>query len=146
MSILETLSYIAPLATACAVIVAAWQLHLTQRLAQTTFEDSMAREYRKLANEMPTEAFFGEDLTEEQLAKWRNDFYHYFDLCNEQIFFRQIGRVCEQTWEFWRDGIRSNLKRPAFAKSWDDISKRAKGDFAELRSLIASDFKEDPKK
>ena len=130
--------------TAVGVIVAAWQLRITKQLAITSFEDTIAREYRKLANEIPTGALLGEELSLESYEKTFDELYHYFDLTNEQVFLRQLGRVRPKTWTFWRDGIRSNMRRPAFHRAWEDISRRSNGDFSELRRLIASNYEEDP--
>lgn len=130
--------------TAAGIIVAAWQLRITKRQAVTTFEDTIAREYRTLANLLPTEALLGEELSEEKYQKAFDELYHYFDLSNEQVFLRQRGRIRRQTWAFWRDGICSNLRRPAFKRAWEEISRRSDGDFGELRRLIASECKEDP--
>jgi hypothetical protein len=139
--ILEKISY---LATAAGVIFAAWQIWLSRKQAQTAFEDAMAKEYRDLAATIPTKAFLGEDLTDEEIEKGLDEFYHYFDLCNGQIFLRQTGRIGTKTWIFWSDGMHSNMQRPAFKKAWQSISSRANGDFAELRQLMQG-YQLDPK-
>src|SRR5258706_14203113 len=97
---LETLSALSNIATAAAVVVAAWQLVLAHRQSVTNFEDSFAKEYRELASELPTKALLGEPLTEEEYAEHFDELYHYFDLCNEQVFLRSIGRISEKTWNF----------------------------------------------
>jgi len=139
--IIESASHVA---TTVALLFAAWQLLQTRKQAQTTFEDAIAKEYRELASTMPTKAFLGEELTEAEHEKALDEFYHYFDLCNGQAFLRQIGRVRSQTWIFWCDGMRANFKRPAFKTAWENISRRAAGDFMELRQLM-DDFQLDPK-
>lgn len=133
---LEIVSALANFATAAAVIVAAWQLVLTHRQSVTNFEDTFAREYRELAAKLPTKALLGEPLTEEEYVKHFDEMYHYFDLCNEQVFLRNLGRISEKTWNFWKDGIASNLKRPAFERAWAEIAARANNDFSELRALF----------
>jgi hypothetical protein len=146
MATLQLLTMVANGATSIGVGIAAWQLWVTRRQAVTTFEDLLAREYRELAAELPTKVFFDDgSLSVEEYRKLFDKFYQYFDLSNEQIFLRQIGRVSQRTWNFWRDGIRSNLKRPAFSKAWDEISNHIDGDFRELRRLIETDFKQDPR-
>lgn len=133
---LTTLSALANIATAVAVVVGAWQLVLSYRQAVTVFEDSLAREYRDIAAKLPTKALLGENLNEDEYAKHFDELYHYLDLCNEQVFLRKIGRVSNKTWAFWRDGISSNLKRPAFERAWSEVAARSGGDFSELRSLF----------
>ena len=71
---------------------------------------------------------------------------HYIDLTNEQIFLRQYNRVSAKTWENWRDGIKSNLARPAFKRAWNEIKLRVPKSFEELRRLEKVDFKDDPLK
>ena len=134
--LLEVLSAIANIATAGAVFFAARQLWLSQAQAVTAFEDSLAKEYRELAAKLPTKALLGGPLSDEEHSKSFDEMYHYFDLCNEQIFLMQAGRVTDKTWAFWRDGITSNLKRPAFEKAWSEIAARSNGDFSELRSIF----------
>ncbi len=139
-----SLSDISDLATTIGISIAAWQLWETRKQAQTSFEDALAKEYRELSMGIPTKAFLGKELSEAEYAAAENDFYHYFDLSNSQIFLRQINRISFQTWKFWSDGIRTNLKRPAFKMAWERISSQANGDFAELRLLIAQNYEIDP--
>lgn len=141
----ETLSHLAAvIGIGCAV----YQLWLSRQQAITTFEDSMAKEYRELAQKMPTKVFYDwphcEGLTAEERRDAIDDFYRYFDLTNGQIFLRETGRVSQQTWEFWRDGIKTNMTRPAFVEAWGSIKSKAKLDFVELRLLIETDFELDP--
>ena len=84
---------------------------------------------------MPTKALLGEVLTEDEHLEHFNEMYHYFDLCNEQVFLYNARRVSKKTWAFWKDGISSNLRRPAFARAWSEIASRAGDDFAELRAI-----------
>ena len=142
----EWLKDIAPIVTATGVCVGVLQLWNSKRQAVTTFEDELANEYRQITGKLPTAALLGETLSAELLNFHLPDFYRYFDLTNNQIFLRKAGRISRPTWEFWVDGIRTNLARPAFAKSWDDIAQRSGGDFSELRQLVAERFLIDPRK
>ena len=136
MAAIEILATLANIATAAAVVVGAWQLVLAHRLSVTNFEDTFAKEYRELAAKLPTKALLGEALSDDEHAKHFDEMYHYFDLCNEQAFLQKAGRISEKTWTFWRDGIASNMRRPAFARAWQEFSTRANGDFSELRALF----------
>ena len=73
-----------------------------------------------------------------------NEFYWYFDLSNEQVSLRHNKRISLETWINWRGGIASNLSRIAFQRAWEEIKRRSDKDFAELRRLEASGFKDDP--
>jgi hypothetical protein len=127
------------------IFFAGCQLLITYKQSVTAFEDGIAREYRELAGRLPTGALLGEAISDEEHQESFDEFYHYFDLTNEQIFLRQYGRIRRWTWENWRDGIRSNIRRPAFARAWTEIKERSNGDFNGLRRLIDAEFKEDPK-
>lgn len=123
---------ISSVATAIGVAVAAWQLWLTRRQGKTTFEDTFAREYRELAATLPTKALLGETLTNEEYCEAFDELYHYIDLCNTQVFLHQEGRISKKTWKYWRDGMETNLNRPAFKRAWCEIAS-ANGDFQELK-------------
>lgn len=129
----EVLGDLASLGTAVGVLVGVWQLRHSHIQKITEFEDSFAREYRELAGRLPTKALLGEELTQEEYLAAFDEFYHYFDLCNEQVFLRETRRITRKTWEFWRQGIEANLKRPAFRRAWREIAAKAGADFSELR-------------
>ena len=140
----DLLSSIGNLATAVGVFVAVWQIR-QQRLDNiTTFEDSIAREYRELAACLPIEALLGEELREQDYRAHFARFYRYFDLSNEQAFLCDVGRIRPETWRFWRDGIESNLRRPAFRRAWNEICSRAKDDFSELRAIFPPEAVQPP--
>jgi hypothetical protein len=135
MSLLEVLSALSSIATAFGVGVAAYQLYVTGRQATTTFEDTLNIQYRQAIEELPIEALFGEPLNEEELSRLLPHFYRYFDLCNEQAFLFSLGRVSKNTWQNWEEGIKGNMNRPAFKAAWNEVSRRASGDFESLRAL-----------
>lgn len=140
------LQALASIATALGVLFAAWQLLLAKRQATTAFEDSLAREYREIAQRIPVRALLGDTLPPEEAAAALDDFYHYVDLSNEQVFLRQNGRVTEATWRNWADGMRTMLTRPAFGAAWEEIKARAPDSFEELRRLDAEGFTTDPRR
>lgn len=121
--------------TAMAAVVAAWQLWHMHKQGMTSFEDALVREYRELASTLPLPALLGEHISDDLHREKLDEFYRYFDLCNSQVFLHDQGRIGDETWAFWEQGIRTNLKRPAFARAWSEIAGRANGDFAELRRV-----------
>jgi len=132
------------IATALGVFLAVWQLWEAKKQARTEFEDQFAHEYRELSKVIPLEAFFGGVLGAEQTEQTKVAFFHYIDLCNEQVFLRQHERISRPTWQSWCGGIESNLKLPAFQEAWREIKEKTTT-FAELRKLEESKFKEDPR-
>jgi hypothetical protein len=101
---------VAAIATAIGVFFAAIQLWHTRNRAVTTFEDSLANEYRKITGRLPTEALLGEILTPDVQKTHFHEFYRYFDLTNSQIFLRQSGRISKKTWKFWAEGIQKTSR------------------------------------
>lgn len=129
--------------SALGLILTFYQVRLVKRLAITQFEDTLGREYRELAARLPTKALLGECLTDDEHKQALDEFIHYVDLCNEQVFLRRCGRISASTWENWRDGIQTNLVLPAFARAWSEIKDRS-ANFQGLRRLETEQYKSDP--
>jgi len=144
MNWIDLFATLGSIATAFGVFLAGRQIGESRRQAVTAFEDSMSSQYRDLARRIPIEALLGEGLEEQIYRENLNEFYHYIDLTNEQIFLRTRDRITRETWENWCDGIRTILAKPAFARAWQEISQRSPGSFEELRRLIDSGYAEDP--
>ena len=107
----------------------------------------MTQQYREIIRNIPVVVLLDDEeneLPDEQLNELLDDFYRYFDLCNEQAFLRQNRRVSKETWENWCDGMRSNMKRKYFAKAWSRIKVKTSDDFQELKLLEEMDFRADP--
>lgn len=112
------------------------QIRCASKQIRTSFEDALTKEYRELCHSIPTKALLGEELSDEELAHSFDEMYRYFDLCNHQAFLAKSKRIAPETWEFWKDGITSNMKRPAFEKAWSEIAARSGEDFSELRAIV----------
>ena len=127
---------ISGVATAVGVYFAAIQLRLSQQNETARFEDEMAREFREIVQRIPTRAMLGEALEEAEYATAFDELYRYFSLSNEQVFLWKSRRIRRQTWEHWRDGIKSHLERPAFRRAWMEIkAKLPATQFEGLRAL-----------
>ena len=95
------------------------------------FEDSLTKEYREITKELPIEAFFlNREFSKEDILKYAQCFYRYFDLCNEQVFLSK--RLSSSTFDEWKRGMAGNLKRPAFKAAWLHI-RNLTGDFTDLQ-------------
>lgn len=136
--VFEVIQTVAAAATALGVLVAVWQLWLTHRQATIQFEDQMSSQYREIIRRLPIGALLGESLQPAAHAAALKDFYHYFDLSNEQAYLHERSRITKKTWAEWREGIEQNLRRPAFAAAWEEISRRAPESFNELRRLVSA--------
>jgi hypothetical protein len=134
----EILVDVGSLGTAGGVIVTAIQLGLNRGQARSQFEEGLTPRYRDLVRELPVGAFLDEEVPIEEIRNARGAFYRYFDLSNEQAFLNEEGRISEDTWQQWEDGIASNMRRPAFRKAWgEEIEPKIGNDFDELRRVLA---------
>lgn len=139
------LSAAASVATAIGVVVAVLQIRAELRIATTEFEDDLDREQREIALALPMEALFGETLPPEVAARSLEQFHRYFDLLNQLIFLREIGRITDARWDGWSDEIKLNMAKPAFKVAWEEIKRRAPGEFILLRRYESTDFDTDPR-
>jgi len=130
---------IGAVATAVAVVVGVRQLRLSKQLAQTAFEDELAREYRTIVGNLPVEAFYVGARLEMNESTWRT-FYAYVDLSNKQLWLAKQNRIGPTTAEHWEEAIRANLELPAFRSAWAEIAQHVQaGSFETLREVVPPD-------
>jgi hypothetical protein len=148
----ETFTLIAAVATAAGTVVTSvgvflawWQIRESRKLGRTQFEDSLAHEYREIIRDIPVEALLGDRLDPKVQKDVLKYFYRYIDLTNDQIFLRQQRRVSVDTWESWRDGMKSLMSMPAFDEAWKYIQEKPTTKFDELRRLEKSNYSDDPR-
>ena len=130
---------------ACGVCIAAWQIWESEKLHQTSFEDGLDQQYRKLAMDIPVDALIGKPINDKK-EKLREIIYNYLDLCNEQTYLRRKKRVSKDRWKKWNDGIKDNLSKPAFKEVWNEIKDEAPTAFTALDRLEKDEFQIDPAK
>jgi len=134
------------IATAFGVFVAAFQLRISSKIAQSEFEDSIDQQYRDLARGIPVDALIGKSVSEDKRELTRELIYNYLDLCNEQIFLRRKKRVRKDTWVDWCAGMEANLAKKEFAKIWLEIKTESPKTFTFLERLEKDNFIGDPLK
>ena len=131
---------IASLATALGVGIAAWQLWASRKIAQTSFEDSLDQQYRKIVMQIPVDALLGRAIPDEERRKVREIIYNYLDLCNEQAYLRNKGRITDARWNEWKQGMENNIKKPAFKEVWDEVKGEVPTTFSSLKELEDHNF------
>ncbi len=137
-------STIASAATALGVLLAAWQIRESRRLSQVSFEDSLDRQYRDLAMQIPVDALLGKSIAMDERLRIREVIYNYLDLCNEQVLLRKRRRISRLRWGEWCEGIAANLRKPVFAEVWEEIKTDAPSEFTGLTWLEKGGFRNDP--
>lgn len=135
---------VASIATAIGVLVAAYELRETQKIAQTEFEDSLDQQYRELARGIPVDALIGKTVSDDKKELTRELIYNYLDLCNEQVSLRQKKRIRKDSWLDWSAGIKSHLQKIEFQSVWEEIKIESPGTFTFLEKLEQTQYNKDP--
>ena len=143
MNWIDIFGAISSAVTAVGVFLAWWQIKAAKQLNRTQFEDGLAQQYREIIKDIPVKALLGEKLDPKELEDSLKYFYRYIDLTNDQIFLWEQGRVNDETWENWRDGIKSLMEMPAFSDAWKIIKDKPTTKFDELRRLENNDYRDD---
>jgi hypothetical protein len=124
----EVLRTGAALVGAGSIVFAARSFRLTKDQAVTTFEDSLAREYREITGLLPPVAFYQNERAFLSDAEKRAVF-RYFDLCNEQLRLIDEQRVRPVTAEIWKAGIEELMSRPTFKSCWKELQQGLPAEF-----------------
>ena len=140
MTTFEWIQTAASTVTSAGVLIAAWQLYITKKQSQSTFEDAFAEKYRDVVTRLPLGALLGRPLDDSDLKSSLRAFYEYFDLSNEQAFLAAQNRLRSETWANWREGIEQHLARPAFQQAWRELAPDLDGSFDDLKRLLPSDL------
>ncbi|MGO8733758.1 MAG: hypothetical protein ACLQVM_13310 [Terriglobia bacterium] len=138
---IDALASIATVATTALVFLAWKQIKLVKEQATTSFEDGLTEHYRRIMESIPINIWLGEGLQtldQERQNRCRDAIYRYIDLCQEQMFLHESGRVTEATWVEWESGIRCNMEVPAFKQIWHDVEVKLPESFLELRKFLSS--------
>ena len=130
--------WISAIATTLAAIFVCWQLFDSRKIAQATFEDSLDQQYRQLSMQIPVTILMGEKCADDEFYAVRELLYNYFDLSNEQAFLYSQGRISSRTWESWRAGILSNMRKPAFECIYSKIRRKQPDAFTHLNRVLSS--------
>jgi hypothetical protein len=128
----------ASVATVVLVFLVWQQITLARKQATTTFEDSLSEQYRRIMESIPTDIWLGSELRtldDGERSRCRDAIYRYIDLSNEQAFLHDKKRITDDTWIQWREGIKHNLRLPAFEEVWMEVKEKCPASFKELRAL-----------
>ncbi|MGB9952910.1 hypothetical protein ACOZ4F_10965 [Haloarcula marismortui] len=140
MSILTILQTVGSLFTGFGALLVFLQFRQRNIQFVTEFEDSLTKEYRDIVQDLPVKARTNEEVDWEENKR---AIYQYIDLCNEQVFLRQNGRVSETAWNSWQDGMESNIQEGVFKEGWSRI-KSDTDSFKELKQVEEEGWDTDP--
>jgi hypothetical protein len=113
------------IATGIGVFLAAYQLRQAKRTLREGFERSFVERYERIIAGIDLEIILqgaSPDLTNPTM---RRAFFDYFELCEEELYFRSYRRVSTATWRDWWYGIRLHLQNDAFVNAFSNICEQA---------------------
>jgi len=88
------------------LLIAAFQLRIGYKVAQTEFEGSIDQLFRELTKRISVDALIGKAVPEDKKRDTRELIYNYLDLSNEHFFSERKKRIRKDTWIGWCAGIR----------------------------------------
>lgn len=112
---------VASVATPLGLIATVYQLHQARRALRDTFERSFVDRYQRIASQIELDVLLGAriaDLTDRVVQR---AFYDYFELCEEELYFRAHRKIDSGTWRDWWYGMALNLRNPSFEQAFDEL-------------------------
>lgn len=112
---LQLIPTLAILVALTGILFSMWQFRLQQKL---NFFSDYTKRYQEIMMLMPEECF-EQEFNYESLPKETQDLIKksmrlYFDLCSEEFFLFQKGRIDKEIWQEWKSGMTYMLNKPAF--------------------------------
>jgi hypothetical protein len=141
MSATDVIGTAANVATALGIIGVGSQLWLNRRQMVSAFERTFVDRYERIIRDVPLALLFGEAFDPFSDDKVLRAFFDYFELCEEELYFRRIGKVSRSTWCDWWEGIALNVRRPAFRTAWDHLRERVTVSAGSGKQVRATQFR-----
>lgn len=112
---------IASIASAVGAGFVVFQLRQAQVELRSAFERSFVERYERIAERLDLKALLGHppsrklSLDDPEVKV----FFQYFELCEEELYYRAVGRVSRRAWRDWWEGIALNFRSPAFSEVFE---------------------------
>jgi hypothetical protein len=117
------------LITGLGVIGVAATIWSVRRAARLQFEQHFTDRYRAVIACIPLDHLLRREpnhLKGDDPARIERAYFDYFELCEEQFYYRRTGRISNATWHDWEIGIRANGSLPAFRSAWGAFAEDRK--------------------
>ena len=122
---------IVAIATVSGVLVAAGALLVAlkgvrDQLWLHTFSE-YTRRYSDIVQELPAESrrpgshFSLKSLEPSERGRVLNAARGYLNLCSEEFYLHERGRIDDTTWAIWRQGMVETLRLPWIQETWSDL-------------------------
>lgn len=116
---------LASTATAIGVVVATYQLAQGRRQLREGFERSFVDRFERIIACVDLEILLDGGSIDHDDRSLMRALYDYFQLCEEELYFRAHRRVSRSTWHDWWYGIRIVLTVPEVAAAFTALKHRA---------------------
>lgn len=120
----EWIASLANIAAAVGVVVVVFQLALARREMRATFERSFVDKYDRVIVGVPLSMLLGDNLKIDSDETAMRAFFDYFELCEEELYYRTVAKISSATWNEWWEGISLHMRRPAFQRAWELLRDR----------------------
>jgi len=122
MSTAEVVTSAASVVTALGVFALAFQVHLTRRQMQLEFEATFVTRYEAIAGRIPLEMRLGTATEPTELSL--RTFFDYFELCEQELYYRKRSRISDDAWSDWWEGMSLNLRHPVYREAFKTLDDR----------------------
>lgn len=112
---------VASIATPLGLLATVYQLHQTRRALRDSFERSFVDRYQRVISQIDLNVMLGRahaDLAEPAV---RRAFFDYFELCEEELYYRAYGKVSAGTWRDWWYGMTIHLCSASFEQAFAEL-------------------------
>jgi hypothetical protein len=109
------------IATGVGVLLAAYQLRQAKRSLREGFERTFVDRYERIVADIDLEVLLGHAQPDLDVPRQRRAFFDYFELCEEELYYRSYRRVSSSTWRDWWYGIRLNFQNQSFIDAFERI-------------------------
>ena len=128
---------VAQWATAIGAGFVAFQLWQTQRALRASYERTFVERYEQIIAHVLLAALLEgrlpDTVTDTDPEVIERAFFDYFELCEEELYFRKLGRITRRTWADWWEGMALQFRNDAFAAELERLVERTASDCAEER-------------
>jgi hypothetical protein len=116
-------------ATPIGLVAAVYQLGQTRRALRYAFERTFVDRYCRIVSSIDVDVMLGVATADIDDSQTKRAFFDYFELCEEELYFRSHRKVGLSVWRDWWYGISTNLRNPNFERAFESlVIKSAIGD------------------
>jgi hypothetical protein len=119
------LNDITSVATTAGVLVGVYQLVQARRSLREAFERTFVERYQSVVARIELDVLLGNRLPDLDDSDLRRAFFEYFELCEEELYYRSFRRVTRSTWRAWWYGMDLHFRNPAFAAAFEAICRQS---------------------